>query len=99
MDTEVPGKNVPQEVARELLIAISESVPDKALDSKHPSDGLNTASEAKNDWVTAEIRTSTHSPDKLNTANEANGCDYAEKFRSELISISYMQSPDVAVSP
>ncbi|KAK9144441.1 hypothetical protein Sjap_004344 [Stephania japonica] len=93
MDTEVPGKNVPQEVARELLIAISESVPDKALDS------LNTVSEGKNNWLAEKILDPKPSPDNSSAANDANGGDYAEKFRSELISISYMQSPDVAVSP
>lgn len=45
--------------------------------------------------------TSKPSPDKLNGENLVGGidCDGEDKFRSELISISYTQSPDVGGLP
>ncbi|KAJ4831309.1 hypothetical protein Tsubulata_039668 [Turnera subulata] len=75
MDIRVPSEEVSQEKARELLIAISYSEPDKLI---------------KPDAVTA-------------TANCANGVlavngDGDEKHRSELISISYTESPDTKMS-
>nr|DAD18177.1 TPA_asm: hypothetical protein HUJ06_019640 [Nelumbo nucifera] len=76
MDTQVPGKEVSQELARESLIAISQSIPDKVLVSELYSENLNN----KN---VVEVEES----------------DGAEKYRSELISISYMQSPDIKTLP
>lgn len=62
------------ELARELLIAISNSVPDKILDS-----------------ITFE---------KLSSRDEAvlNNTDGTDDFRSKLISISNIQSPDFSVT-
>lgn len=62
------------ELARELLIAISNSVPDKILDS-----------------ITFEI---------LSSRDEAvlNNTDRTDDFRSKLISISNIQSPDFSVT-
>ncbi|KAK3195299.1 hypothetical protein Dsin_026609 [Dipteronia sinensis] len=76
MDKSTLGNEAREEVTRESLIAISYSVPDKALASKL-------------------------SPEKLNGENqvEENDSDGAEKYRSELISISYSQSPDTKVLP
>ncbi|XP_061345100.1 uncharacterized protein LOC133290953 [Gastrolobium bilobum] len=71
MDSKSPSKKASKEVARELLIAISNSLPDKILDS-------NLVPESK----------------KADEFAIANG-DWDDKFRSELISISYAESPDV----
>ncbi|GAY66702.1 hypothetical protein CUMW_250910 [Citrus unshiu] len=67
MDMKACVKELPQELARELLIAISNSVPEK-----HPSPD-------------------NHLPQKFDNANGVavtNG-DEAEKYRSDLISLSY----------
>ncbi|KAG2408470.1 uncharacterized protein HKW66_Vig0032920 [Vigna angularis] len=62
-----------KEVARESLIAISNSLPEKTLDS-------NSVSESKkSDGVAMPSR------------------DKDDKFRSELISISYAESPDLKI--
>ncbi|ESW27753.1 hypothetical protein PHAVU_003G229200 [Phaseolus vulgaris] len=61
-----------KEVARESLIAISNSLPEKTLDS-------NLSESKKSDGVAIPIR------------------DKDDKFRSELISISYAESPDVKI--
>ncbi|KAF8379112.1 hypothetical protein HHK36_028541 [Tetracentron sinense] len=42
MDTKAPGKKVSQELARESLIAISQSLPEKVLDSKLSFEDLNS---------------------------------------------------------
>ncbi|PPR95129.1 hypothetical protein GOBAR_AA25547 [Gossypium barbadense] len=60
-----------KELARELLIAISSSVPDTDLNAEHASENI----EATNGAAVTKS-------------------DGAEKYRSELISISYAQSPD-----
>ncbi|XVF10999.1 hypothetical protein REPUB_Repub07fG0231500 [Reevesia pubescens] len=72
----VPSDKFTQELARELLIAISYSVPETDLNSDHASKNIDSANGA------AVAKT-----------------DGAEKYRSELISISYAQSPDAQVSP
>ncbi|KAB2067184.1 hypothetical protein ERO13_A09G198400v2 [Gossypium hirsutum] len=72
MDSKVPSEKFTQELARELLIAISYSVPDTDPNSDHA----------------------------LKIVDGANGTvaaiDKAEKYRSELISISDT-SPDAQV--
>ncbi|KAM1140167.1 hypothetical protein ACFX19_040965 [Malus domestica] len=72
MDKAGLGKEAPEEVTRESLIAISYSLPEKNLTSKLSSGELN---------------------------GEAIDTDGEEKFRSELISISYTQSPEVGGLP
>ncbi|KAG2672019.1 hypothetical protein I3843_13G018300 [Carya illinoinensis] len=76
MDKTVPGNEVPEELTRESLIAISYSLPDKDPDSKLPSETLNGE-------------------------NLVGGIESKreEKYRSELISISYTQSPDSGSQP
>ncbi|KAJ1386547.1 hypothetical protein SESBI_40696 [Sesbania bispinosa] len=71
MDSKSPSKKASKEVARELLIAISNSLPDKILDSDFVLENKKADGFAipKGDWD--------------------------DKFRSELISISYVESPDV----
>lgn len=76
MDNEVPGKEDSQELARELLIAISNCTPEKVLNLNCSPEGFIDA----NGVAVSED-------------------DGAEEFRSELISISYVQSPDVKVLP
>ncbi|KAJ8633779.1 hypothetical protein MRB53_027115 [Persea americana] len=71
MDTISPTSVVSQELARELLMAISEAIPDNVLASKllpENSDNVNVI--------------------------ELKERKAAEKYRSELISISYIESPD-----
>ncbi|KAB2595132.1 hypothetical protein D8674_030582 [Pyrus ussuriensis x Pyrus communis] len=72
MDKAGLGKEAPEEVTRESLIAISYSLPEKNLTSKLSSGKLN---------------------------GEAVDTDGEEKFRSELISISYTESPEVGGLP
>ncbi|GMY29800.1 hypothetical protein FCV25MIE_25042 [Fagus crenata] len=72
MDIKASCKEVSEELARELLIAISYSLPDQVLE-------LNSVPENFN------------SVDNVVVSNN----DGAEKYRSELISISYVQSPDI----
>ncbi|GMN65259.1 hypothetical protein TIFTF001_034328 [Ficus carica] len=76
MDKTAPEKEVPEEVARESLISISYSLPEKVLTSKVSSD-------------------------KANGESLVGGVDRdgEDKFRSELISISYTQSPDLGGLP
>ena len=69
MDSKVPSDNVTQELARELLIAISYSVPDTDLNSNHASKNIDGAN-----------------------GTAVPNADGAEKYRSELISISYAVS-------
>ncbi|KAK2356488.1 hypothetical protein QL285_093817 [Trifolium repens] len=72
MDSKSPSKKETTEVAaRESLIAISNTSPDKILDSNSVSDCK------KSDGVVLP------------------NCDQDEQFRSELISISYAESPDI----
>ncbi|KAJ1428935.1 hypothetical protein SESBI_08651 [Sesbania bispinosa] len=73
MDSKSPSKKESTEVARESLIAISNSSPDKILDSN------SVAESKKSDGVALP------------------NCDRDDKFRSELISISYVESPDVKI--
>lgn len=73
MDNKSPSKKATKEIARELLIAISNSLPDKIVESTCGS----------------EIK-------KADGVAVANG-DGDDKFRSELISISYAESPDVKI--
>ncbi|OIW21577.1 hypothetical protein TanjilG_06354 [Lupinus angustifolius] len=73
MDNKSPSKQESKDVARESLIAISNSSPEKVLDS-------NSALESKKS-------------DGVAVTNS----DGDEKFRSELISISYEESPDVKI--
>ncbi|KAL1354485.1 hypothetical protein HN51_068296 [Arachis hypogaea] len=73
MDSKLPSNKASKEVARELLIAISNALPDKNKDS-------NFVSEDK----------------KADGFAMPNG-DLGDKFRSELISISYAESPDVKI--
>ncbi|KAK7367681.1 hypothetical protein VNO80_09699 [Phaseolus coccineus] len=73
MDIKSPSKKAPEELSRELLIAISDCLPDKILDS-----------------------------DIVTESDDADGfgrpiVDWDDKFRSELISISYVESPDVKI--
>ncbi|KAK7263327.1 hypothetical protein RJT34_30915 [Clitoria ternatea] len=73
MDSKSPSKKESKEVARESLIAISNTSPDKILDSDSVS----------------EIKKS----DGVAMPN----FDQDDKFRSELISISYAESPDAKI--
>ncbi|KAK7406370.1 hypothetical protein VNO78_07994 [Psophocarpus tetragonolobus] len=73
MDSKSPSKKASEELARELLIAISDSSPDKILDSDFVPESKDGNGFAR-----------------------PNG-DWDEKFRSELISISYVESPDVKI--
>jgi len=73
MDSKSASKKVPEELARELLIAISDSLPDKILDS--------------------DIVPESEDADGFGRPN----VDWDDKFRSELISISYVESPDVKI--
>ncbi|KDP39511.1 hypothetical protein JCGZ_05077 [Jatropha curcas] len=75
MDAKEGCKKVSQELARESLIGISYSLPEKI----------------KNSDAVTEILTGEDRP-----MENGNGAD---KYRSELISISYSQSPDTAISP
>ncbi|CAL1376126.1 unnamed protein product [Linum trigynum] len=84
MDTEVPCKEVSEEVARESLIAISYSVPDKDLNNSYADTDSEALSSSNKDGVAADM---------------SNGGG-VEKYMSELISISDYQSPDSpATSP
>lgn len=74
MDSKSPSIKASEELARELLIAISDSLPDKTLES---------------DFVPEESK-------DANGSARTNG-DWDDKFRSELISISYVESPDVEI--
>uniref|UniRef100_A0A803N753 Uncharacterized protein n=1 Tax=Chenopodium quinoa TaxID=63459 RepID=A0A803N753_CHEQI len=78
------GKEVSLDLARELLIAISESLPEK-LKSKSLPDILSSESgkEPTNDHGAASVT----------------GADKEEELRSELISISYVPSPDKIALP
>ena len=69
MDNKSPSKES-KEVTRESLIAISNSLPDKTLES------TSALESKKSDGVMIPNR------------------DQDDKFRSELISISYAESPD-----
>lgn len=73
MDSKSPSNKASEELSRELLIAISDSLPDKILDSDFVPESKDTDGFArpKGDWH--------------------------DKFRSELISISYVESPDVKI--
>ncbi|KAK7330874.1 hypothetical protein VNO77_25080 [Canavalia gladiata] len=73
MDSKSPSNEESKEVARESLIAISNTSPDKILDSKSASESK------KSDGVVMP------------------NCDRDDRFRSELISISYVESPDVKI--
>ena len=76
MDNKVPGKEDSLELARELLIGISNITPEEVPSLNCTPEGfLDTNGVAVSDG------------------------DWAEKFRSELISISYEQSPDGKVLP
>ncbi|XP_020228981.1 uncharacterized protein LOC109809961 [Cajanus cajan] len=72
MDSKLPSKES-KEVARESLIAISNTSPDKILDSNSVIESKKSDGVAKPNY------------------------DQDEKFRSELISISYAESPDVKI--
>ncbi|KGN56651.1 hypothetical protein Csa_009703 [Cucumis sativus] len=79
MDTTVPGRNAPEEVTRESLISISYEEPETVLSSNQPSEKI--------------------SRENINLANGINhnqmeGKEYDgdEKFRSELIAISFLES-------
>lgn len=72
MDNRSPAKES-KEVARESLIAISNSLPEKTLDSNFVSESK------KSDGIAIPNR------------------DKDDKFRSELISISYAESPDLKI--
>lgn len=80
MDITAPGRNEPEEVTRESLIAISYSQPESALSSKRSSGKLSS--------------------ENLNLVNNGVGHNLVEgkesdveKYRSELISISFLESP------
>ena len=79
MDITVPGGNDPEEVTRESLIAISYEEPETALSSKRSSGKLSS--------------------ENLNLVNGIDhnlveGKEYdVEKYRSELIAISFLESP------
>ncbi|GLT92845.1 hypothetical protein SLE2022_106600 [Rubroshorea leprosula] len=76
MDKMICGKERPEEVTRESLIAISYAEPDKVLASELSPEDLNG--------------------EKLVEGEDPDGTD---KYRSELISISYPKSPDIEGSP
>ncbi|KAL4326336.1 hypothetical protein GQ457_11G021220 [Hibiscus cannabinus] len=76
MGSKVPSDKFSRELVRELLIAISYSVPDTDLNVEHASKNI----EGANGSVVPMT-------------------DGAEKYRSELISISYAQLPDDQVPP
>lgn len=74
MDSRVSCEEVSEELTRELLIAISYSVPEKAFD-------LNLSSETFSN---------------VDGISVSNG-DVTDHYRSELISISSVQSSDVKI--
>ncbi|OIW10875.1 hypothetical protein TanjilG_27821 [Lupinus angustifolius] len=74
MDSKLPIKNASKEVTRESLIAISNSLPDKVLDSEFVPEYKKTT-----DVFAIPI------------------ADEDDKFRSDLISISYAESPDAKI--
>lgn len=76
MDKAALGKEVAEEVTRELLIAISYSEPEKVFASDPSSEKVNGDS----------------------LIGEVDG-DAVDKVRSELISISYTQSPENGILP
>ncbi|PON87527.1 hypothetical protein TorRG33x02_167050 [Trema orientale] len=84
MDKTAPRKEVPEEVTRESLISISYSLPEKVVTSKPSTDKVNGGSLIEGVDSDGE--------DKFSSDGE-------DKFRSELISISYTQSPDVGGLP
>lgn len=79
-------KEVSLDLARELLIAISECGPDNLLNSESLPDKLLSSQSGKE------------------TRNEHGGASVTgagkdEELRSELISLSYVQSPDEVALP
>ncbi|KOM44894.1 hypothetical protein LR48_Vigan06g020000, partial [Vigna angularis] len=74
MDSKSPSKKASEELSRELLIAISDALPDKFLDS----DIVPESGEDADGFARPNV-------------------DWDDKFRSELISISYVESPDVKI--
>lgn len=73
MDSRSTCDKVSEELTRELLIAISYSVPEKVFDFNLPSENCSP----------------------VDGLVMANGDPVAEKYRSELISISYVEAPDL----
>ncbi|PON57090.1 hypothetical protein PanWU01x14_176800 [Parasponia andersonii] len=73
MDIRAPCE-VSEELTRELLIAISYSVPEKAFDSNLSSERLSG----------------------VDGVSQSNG-DVTDQYRSELISISFLESADVNI--
>lgn len=73
MDSRLTCERVSEELTRELLIAISYTVPEKVIDFNL---SLENFSHVDGFMV-------------------SNGDLVAEKYRSELISISYVEAPDL----
>ncbi|KAF8412819.1 hypothetical protein HHK36_000790 [Tetracentron sinense] len=92
MDTKAPGKEVTQQLARESLIAISQSLPDN---SKLSSKNLSSVDVVE---VIDSDGAEKYRP-KLVDVVEVIDSDGAEKYRSKLISISYSESPDIKTLP
>lgn len=78
MDINPQSKEVSLDLARELLIAISQSLPENLTNSQAGKELSNGNS--------------------ISAVANGHG-DAAEEFRSELISISYLPSPDKFVLP
>ncbi|KAK7309100.1 hypothetical protein RJT34_05576 [Clitoria ternatea] len=74
MDSKSPSKKASEELARELLIAISSALPDNRI-------------------VDSDFVPESKKADGFTRPNS----DWDDKFRSELISISYVESPDVKI--
>ncbi|KAF3449476.1 hypothetical protein FNV43_RR10204 [Rhamnella rubrinervis] len=75
MDSRLTCERVSEELTRELLIAISYSVPEKVFDCNLSSENFS----------------------RVDGLVVSNGDLVAEKYRSELISISYVDAPDLKV--
>lgn len=80
MDITVPGRNAAEEVTRESLIAISYEEPETALSSKRSSGKLNSENHNLVNGI----------DHNLVVGKEYDG---EEKYRSELIAISFLESP------
>ncbi|KAK4758279.1 hypothetical protein SAY87_019580 [Trapa incisa] len=96
MDMESPNKEDSQDFARESLIAISNLLPDNAVEN-----GIQlpqSQSLSNGDGVDNAVENGVQLPQSQSLSN-GNGvlvtnADVTEKYRSDLISISYVQSPD-----
>ncbi|CAL9006264.1 unnamed protein product [Prunus brigantina] len=99
MDKARLGNGAPEEVTRESLIAISYPEPEKILTSNLSSGKLNGGK--LNGEALVNLSSGKLNGGKLNDEALVKTIvsDGEDKFRSELISISYTQSPEVGSLP